>query len=174
MRDDGEADGADTPPLDVAYRAHWRDLCGYVRRNFGPGPPDPEDVAQQAFLKLSGVSGAVENVGAFLRRTARNLVIDHHRASLRFGAVARNVSILEEGRDDFSAEDVLSSREELDAMNGVIAMLPPKERVALLMHRVDGLSFADIARELRISHSGARLLVSRAFERCARALEARQ
>jgi RNA polymerase sigma-70 factor (ECF subfamily) len=165
-----EHGGGKSGPLDQLYRSHWRDLCRYVLRNFGAGPPDPEDIAQQAFVRLAGVEGEVGNAGSFLRKTARNLVIDHYRASVRTTNIIADVAILSADRDELSAEDVLSSKEELEVLNGVIAMLPAKERVALLMHRIDGASFTEIATHLGVSHSGARLLVSRAFERCAAAM----
>ena len=171
--DEAAEPGAGAPPLGDAYRAHWAGLVGYVLRNFGAGPPDPEDIAQQAFVRLSGVSAAVDNIGSFLRKTARNLVIDHYRGAQRTVNILKTVSILEENYTDHSPEDVLLSKEELNALNGVIATLPAKERVALLMHRIDGASFVEIADHLGVSHSGARLLVARAFERCAAAMEAR-
>lgn len=167
-----EEQGADgTLSFGELYRQHWTNLCHYVRRNFGGGPPDPEDVAQQAFERLSGSTTVVEKVEPFLRRTARNLVIDHHRASLRTSNVMAEISILDGKYADISPEDVLSSKEELLILNSAIAKLPAKERVALLMHRIDGASFTEIADHLGVSHSGARLLVSRAFERCAGAME---
>jgi RNA polymerase sigma factor (sigma-70 family) len=158
---------AGTHALGDTYRSHWADLCRYVLRSFGPGPPEPEDIAQGAFIRLSGVTSVVENVGSFLRKTARNLVIDHYRGSLRTSLVHRDVTILDGENADYSPEDVLASKEHLLLLNAAINNLKPKERVALLMHRIDGASFADIAVHLGVSHSGARLLVSRAFERCA-------
>ena len=166
-----EREAGDGSSFGELYRRHWTSLCQYVRRNFGSGPPDPEDVAQQAFERLSGSSSLVDNVGPFLRRTARNLVIDHHRAFLRTNAVMTEISILDGKYADLSPEDVLSSKEELLILNSAIANLPSKERVALLMHRIDGANFTEIAAHLGVSHSGARLLVSRAFERCAGAME---
>lgn len=166
-----EREAGDGTSFGELYRQHWTNLCKYVRRNFGSGPPDPEDVAQQAFERLSGSPSVVENVGPFLRRTARNLVIDHHRSSLRTHNVMAEISILDGKYADHSPEDVLSSKEELSILNNAIAKLPAKERVALLMHRVDGASFTEIAAYFGVSHSGARLLVSRAFERCAAAME---
>ena len=38
--------------IDRLYRDHWVALVGSLRRTFGDGPPDPDDIAQQAFQKL--------------------------------------------------------------------------------------------------------------------------
>ena len=166
-----EREAGDGSSFGELYRRHWTSLCQYVRRNFGSGPPDPEDVAQQAFERLSGSSSVVDNVGPFLRRTARNLVIDHHRAFLRTNAVMTEISILDGKYADLSPEDVLSSKEELLILNSAIANLPSKERVALLMNRIDGANFTEIAAH----RSKARDTSSRAPEcetpRCAGAME---
>jgi len=166
-----EREAGDGASFGELYRRHWTSLCHYVRRNFGAGPPDPEDVAQQAFERLSGSTSVVENVGPFLRRTARNLVIDHHRAALRTHGVMAEISILDGKYAEHSPEDVLSSKEELLILNNAIAKLPARERVALLMHRVDGASFTGIGGHPGVSHSGAGLLGSRGFEGGAGAME---
>ena len=70
--------------LSDLYLVHWKGLCGYVRAQFGPGPPEPEDVAQSAFIRFAAADAAhIENPRAFLYATARNLVIDHHRHAQR-------------------------------------------------------------------------------------------
>lgn len=169
----GETEKRGGLPLDALYREHFTELSRYVLRNFGGGPPDPEDIAQQAFIKMSAFGATIDNIRSFLRRTARNLVIDHHRATVRASRLLADMSIADGSTADFSPEDVLSSKQELAAVNGAIATLPPKERVAFLMHRVDGSSFADIAAYLGVSQSGARHLVKSAMERCLYALEKR-
>lgn len=150
------------------YRSHWRDLCRFVRRNFGPGPPEPEDVAQIAFLKLASSTGSVElaDPGAYLRRAARNVVIDSHRHASRTAAVTGSLRVLGEGSRDFSAEDVILSKEALVRLDRVIASLTPKQRVALLLQRVDGLSNVEIAKRMGISESYVRALVDAAHEQC--------
>jgi RNA polymerase sigma factor (sigma-70 family) len=154
--------------LDALYRTHQRDLCAYVRRKFGAGPPEPEEVAQAAFARFAALDDrdAIPNPKAYLMLTARNLVIDAHRREATAAAAARNIRVIEENNHDLSAEDVLSSREELERLAGIISQLKPKQRIAFLMHRIDGLSYAEIARQMRISEAGARLLVNRALEIC--------
>jgi RNA polymerase sigma-70 factor (ECF subfamily) len=170
---DEDARAAGPCALDTLYRREWRALCHYVRRNFGQGPPDPEDVAQVAFEKLASLSDRepVANPSGFLRRAARNVVFDDYRHKVRTTVFNTNVRIFESGTSDFSPEDVISSRRELDRLGQVIAELKPKQRVAFMMHRVDGLSNTEIARRMGISESYARALVDAAHRRCAAALK---
>lgn len=154
--------------LERLYRDFGDSLVSYIRYQFGAGPPEPEDVVHEAFARLARTqdSTPVAQPKAFLRVTARNIAIDARRGSARTGAVMKSVAILEENNREIDALDVLSSRQELERLAAVIETLKPKERTALLMHRIDGLSFAEISRQLGISPSGVRLLVKNALAKC--------
>jgi len=154
--------------LEKLYRDYGGSLVSYVRYQFGSGPPDPEDVVQEAFARLarSNDRAHVAEPRAFLKITARNIAIDARRSSVRGDAAMKSVAIIKENDREIDAMDVLASRDELQRLAVIIDSLKPKERVALLMHRIDGLTFAEIARELRISPSGARLLVKNALATC--------
>ncbi|MEM7077581.1 MAG: sigma factor, partial [Pseudomonadota bacterium] len=67
----------DDDPLTVAYKDYAKELADGIRSAFGSGPPDPEDVAQEAFHKLyeRGDIDSIRNLRAFLWRTARNIVL---------------------------------------------------------------------------------------------------
>ncbi len=158
--------------IETHYRAHAVALTRYLRARFGAGPPEPEEAVQAAFAGFAGLADpeSVRNPGAYLRRMAVNYIFEWHRRGTRTVRVHRDVQVLEAGNADLSPEDILSSKEELGRLNDIIAQLKPKQRIALLLHRVDGLSFVEIAREMGISQSGARLLVDTAFARCAEAM----
>lgn len=168
VTDDGRGDSA----LAAVYRRYWHGLCRHVRATFGPGPPEPEDVAQAAFAKLAAIDDLerIANPGAFLYRAARNIAIDGQRRNGRTRRIEQSLEILGAENSELSPEDVLASREELDRLNDVIASLKPKYRVALMLRRIDGLNYVEIAREMGISEAGARLLVRTALERCAAAM----
>ncbi|MGE5502303.1 MAG: sigma factor-like helix-turn-helix DNA-binding protein, partial [Ignavibacteriales bacterium] len=53
--------------------------------------------------------------------------------------------------------------DELARLEATLAQLRPRQRTALLMHRLDGLSFAEIGRRMGVSPSGARKLVEQGF-----------
>ena len=160
----GEADALAAGPLAALYRRHWAELCAYARRTFGLGPPDPEDIAQAAFARFAALpaNAEVANPRAFLFRTAHNIGVDAHRTRARGAAAALDPQLHADGRD-FSPEDVLVSREELARLEAAIAALKPRQRTALLLHRLDELSFAEIGRRMGVSPSGARKLVEQGF-----------
>lgn len=170
---DRSSDGRSDDVLTDVYRQHWHALCRHVRTTFGAGPPEPEDVAQAAFAKLAAIEdlSGIANPGAFLRRTAHNIAIDGRRRNGRTRRVEDNLKIFEAENEDLSPEDVLVSKEELERLNEVIINLKPKQRVALMLHRMDGLTFVEIAREMGVSASGARLLVNTALVLCVAAIK---
>ncbi len=154
--------------LEGIYREHQASLCAYVRRRFGPGPPEPEDIAQEAFARFADREDlrAIPNPKAFLMLTARNLAIDAHRKIVRGNMAMRSATILAENSHDCDASDVLSSKEELARLAAVVDGLKPKQRAAFLLHRVDGLSYVAIGERLGLSPSGARALVETALALC--------
>jgi RNA polymerase sigma-70 factor (ECF subfamily) len=154
------------------YAEDWRDLCAFLRARFGPGPPDPEDVAQQAFLTLGErpAERAHESPRGFVFRVAINLVLDAKRRQGRSArALAGSVAVLEpESAPD--VERTLIARQELDLLKQVVAGMPPRHRLYLAANRFDGLSFAEIARQNGVSESLVRKTINEAVAACHRAL----
>jgi RNA polymerase sigma factor (sigma-70 family) len=154
------------------YAEDWRDLCAFLRARFGPGPPDPEDVAQQAFLTLGErpAERAHDSPRGFVFRVAINLVLDAKRRQGRSArALAGSITALEpEPAPD--VERTLIARQELDLLKRVVADMPPRHRLYLAANRFEGLSFAEIARQNGVSESLVRKTINEAVAACHRAL----
>jgi RNA polymerase sigma factor (sigma-70 family) len=155
------------PEVGELYRRHWKEICVYLRRRFGAGPPEPEDIAQAAFLRLSG-RGETEDLAnprAFLYRVAHNLAIEEHRREVaRRRAEADDET--DAGTDDFDPERVSIGRERRRLLETAFATLEPRTRQILIMSRQDGLSSAEIARRLRLSPTQVKRLIGEAVARC--------
>jgi len=162
---DPQPDAPSAPRVAALYRRHWSELLAYARRTFGAGPPEPEDIVQATFARFAALPANTEvaNPRAFLFRTAHNIGVDARRSQIRAGVAAFDPQISPNDGRDFSPEDVLVSRDELARLEAAIATLRPRQRTALLMHRLDGLSFAEIGRRMGVSPSGARKLVEQGF-----------
>lgn len=157
------------------YQQYWGELCGFLRKKFGAGPPDPEDIAQSAFLKVAAVPDdkPIENPRAFLFRTASNLVVDHHRSPKNWVASEddeKNSTIFEDSGDVSSPESVLMTKQELTIVERVIMTLPERDRAFLLMNRLDGLTYTEIAKQANMSRSGVQKIIMQSLEKCADAL----
>jgi RNA polymerase sigma-70 factor (ECF subfamily) len=156
------------------YRRHWAELVRFVARSFGPGPPEPEDVAQAAFAQYGALekTESVGNPRAFLYRSARNFAVDQKRrmnVRARFAASA-DAAHLYESADELDAERVLGAKERLRILDRAVRGLEPRARQALVLHRIHDLSYAEIARQTGMSQTQVKRLVALALLACERAL----
>lgn len=154
--------------LDRLYREHAPVLAAKLRQTFGDGPPDPDDLTQLAFQKLieRGDTSDISSLKGFLWATARNLLFNDRRNSgtrSRYDFEIEHLFFPNRGADA-TPESVLGAREELRAINDAFGRMPEKRRLAFIMHRIDGLPVAEVARRLRIARSPARRHILRAME----------
>jgi RNA polymerase sigma-70 factor (ECF subfamily) len=171
----GADDVRGEPVLERLYCRHRKELHDYARRLVGSQPPEPEDVVQATFAQFAALPAPAEvaNPRAFLFRIAHNVVIDARRRMSREVRGLDAEALLRRDGADFSPEDVLLPRDELARLEQALAGLKPKQRAALLMHRIDELSFAEIGRRMGLSPSGARKLVEQGFAACMAAMARR-
>ena len=159
---EGALAAAAPSPENMSFTAFYAEasdeLINGLKKRFGAGPPEPEDVAQEAFRRIFEHPrfAHVKNKRAFLWRTAMNLASSELRkinVRERRKSDIRDVFFSEEG-DISTPESVLSIREQLDAIRKLVADMPERRRRVFMMRRVEGLKKAQIARMLGISHSG--------------------
>lgn len=161
----------DHPAYGAIYAKEWRDVHAFLRARFGPGPPDPEDIAQQAFFKLGEVAAdkTLQSPRAFVFRIAINLMLDARRQILRNKTALDGTGLLEdEEAPDLERE--LIAKQQVSLLQKVVAGLPERHRLYLTANRIDGLSFADIARRYGVSESLVRKTVEEAAAVCQRAV----
>ncbi|EGD58097.1 ECF subfamily RNA polymerase sigma-24 factor [Novosphingobium nitrogenifigens DSM 19370] len=158
--------------VDMLYRRYGTAIRQYLERRFGKGPPDPEDAVQAAFERFARLGNPREilDPGAFLRRSARNFVIDYHRAQKVRNAHTRSQENLETDTDDLTAERVLSAREPLAIIDQTIRNMDERRRSVLIMNRIQGMNCAEIARALGCSPTLVKMRLAEAVALCQRAL----
>ena len=159
------------------YRRHLSELTRYIARTFGAGPPDPEDVVQEAFAQFAALENSARGSGIlapFLDRSAHNLVVDHHRRHLVRNRFAREQTpaATVESSDDRDAERVLSARQRLSIVEGAIRDMEARRRTVFVLNRIHELSYAEISRRLRMPETTVKRLVAAAIVECERSLRA--
>ena len=137
------------------YAENAGELTGYLRKAFGDGPPDPEDISQEAFRKLAEQKdlSVIDNLRAFLWRTARNLTLDYKRqiaVRSKFDFEVEHL-LFAVGGPAFSPENVLGVKEQLQIIEAVLLKMPARRRKAFYWHRVEGQNFSEVGRRLGIS-----------------------
>lgn len=141
--------------LEALYQERADAVTTALRREFGDGPPDPEDITHQAFHKLieRGRWDDIENLPGFFWRTARNLLLTCRRnvaARRKHDAHVEQVFFAPQGRDK-SPESVISVREQLRIVERTLRDMPPRRRDAFLMHRVEGLTLTETGKRLGVT-----------------------
>ncbi|BCA53923.1 putative RNA polymerase sigma factor FecI [Nitrospira sp. KM1] len=135
------------------------------------------DLVQEAFTRILGIAGK-ENViypRSLLYRTAINLAIDHLR-SRKTPTCSLSEPVTEDAALNVASliptpDRELSAKQQLQQVQAVIDQLPPRCRHAFLLHRVEGYSYVQIARELGISKSAVEKLITRALKQCWNSLD---
>lgn len=111
---------------------------------------ETEDVLQEVFedfLEAYDLGEAIESLGAWLARVARNKIIDRFRkkgseSSHQEDLLATAEEELEQTTEEEFDRAIL--REELAE---AIALLPPEQRDVFVMHELEGKTFETIASE---------------------------
>lgn len=134
-----------------------------------------EDVVQTAFAKMLEIDvSEVEDPRAYLVRLTRNLAVDELRRQNRNRISSVSDEKLERlGVDDApTPEETLIQSERLAHMSGAFMALPRKERLAVVMFKLKGLSHEEIGRRLGIPRHSVPRYLSRALAKCAEAMQA--
>lgn len=159
-----------SPALADLYRRHWAELCRYVGHRFGAGPPEPEDVTQAAFAQFAALAnpGEIENPRAFLFRTAHNIAIHQLRRQSTSKRFARDTLVATS--DEMDGHRVLEGKERFQIIEATIRAMDEKRRHMLILNRIHGLSYAEIARRTGVSQTHVKRLIAEAVVKCHAAL----
>ena len=135
------------------------------------GTADVEDLLQELYLKVQGAEGkAVDNPSAYLYRLASNLMLDRLRSIKR--TVARDTEWRRtthalvgafDVADAPDAEAAIIARQRLERLTQALTSLSDATQRAFRLHKFEGLSHAQTAARMGISHSAVEKHVSLAL-----------
>jgi RNA polymerase sigma-70 factor (ECF subfamily) len=131
-----------------------------------------EDLVQSAFAKMLEVDlSKVEDPRAYLARLTQNLAVDEVRRQSRAGMATIGDDQLERMGSEtvLTPEQMLIEGERFGFMTGAVLALPERERLALLLFKLKGLSHEEIGRRLGVSRHSVPRLLSRALAKIAAA-----
>jgi RNA polymerase sigma-70 factor (ECF subfamily) len=132
-----------------------------------------EELAQEVFLRVYRSRATYEPTAKFttwLFRIATHLALN----SLRDGRHERLQERLDDDTSDLpvrqisdrrpSVEQRMVYQAKLEEVRKAIALLPQKQRAAVLMHKYEEMEYSQIARVLSCSESAVKSLLFRAYE----------
>ncbi len=126
------------------------ELCAYIQKTFGSGPPEPEDVVQSTFSRFAELENPenIDHPRALLYTMARNLVLDQKRRQQTAHRFIEDM-MQERGEklEQIGPERVLLARRGLQEQTEAINSLPLKQRQILVLSRQYGYTYAEIAEQ---------------------------
>lgn len=154
------------------YRAESPKLIRIFSRQAGCAD-DAHDLVHDVFFRLARLAGQgplLERPQAYLRRVASNLLKDRAKTAARRSA-ALHVVADEETLPGLDQHKLLESRDMLKRLEAAIMRLRPKTREIFVAHRVDGLTYAEIAERTGLSVKGVEKQMSKALAQLDRLLD---
>lgn len=153
--------------IDNLFRNHWLDVCRLLHKSYGSGPPEPEDVAQEAFSRFAQMNNPeqIHDPKAYIIKIAINITlksIGHLCKAREF--ITQHVQMDEDHIDPFCPERILQSEQRIAALQKATELLSDKQREILMRARIKGQTYteistdtgwslADICRQLNIAMS---------------------
>ena len=168
-------DGSETPLVSELYKHYWSELCAYLTARYGSGPPEPADVAQQAFTQFVALEdrARIKNPRAYIYAAARNYVVDQHRANQRKSAYQPQFEYCEnlDGVDELSPEKVLSEKQRFEIFTQALDKMPAQRRRMILLQRFEGLTCEEIGKRFGMQGATVQKQIRRALIDCSIAIE---
>lgn len=157
------------------YRGFYADILHYLRKRTD-NASDAADMTQDVFTQWLGYrdQAKVEQPRAFLFQMARNLLRDHWRRQKVRNAVLEEPSDVEVHVSTAQSNEPLAraqQQQHLERLGAVLEELSPRRREALMLHRFEGLSQAQIAERMGISVSMVEKHIAFALLHCKQRLQ---
>ncbi|MEI2416403.1 sigma-70 family RNA polymerase sigma factor [Orrella sp. JC864] len=154
-------------PLQILYEDNHDWLCQWLRRRLGCSH-EAADLAHDTFLRVlrrADATASLREPRAFLTTIARGLLNDHwRRRSLEQAWLQALASLPQEVAA--SPETLLSMRQALQELDGLLAGLAPKAREVFVLSQLEGLGYAQIAARTGLSERTVKRYMAQGFALC--------
>jgi RNA polymerase sigma-70 factor (ECF subfamily) len=162
----------DAGSFELLLAKYRRPVVGYLDRMV-QNRAVAEELAQEAFLRVYRARGSYQPAAKFttwLFRIATHLALNslrdtrHQRKETSMEGAGPEGQPLQLADGRASREEQLVAEARLDAVRRAVADLPEKQRAAVLLHKYEGMDYAQIADALGCSVSAVKSLLFRAYE----------
>ena len=151
---------------------YYEELLGFLVRAVHD-PHEAQDLAQQTFervLQHQRAGHPVDDLRALLYEVARNLVVDRHRRLQVRQHDSDEVLLDRPAPTAGEPDEVYAGRQRLHLLMAAIESLPPRCRLAFMLHKIEGLSQAEVAAQMEISLNMVERHIMLAVAACRKAL----
>lgn len=139
-----------TPSPAEVVRLHGPAVLSRLRRMFGVHA-DIDDTFQQVMLEvvrgLPGFAGRSE-LSTWIHRITLNVAYQRMRRSYRSAGLVPLDTVSEPASGDDGAQELLERAEAARLLHACLELLPPKKRVAVVLHDLEGLTLQAIGDQI--------------------------
>jgi RNA polymerase sigma-70 factor (ECF subfamily) len=145
--------------------AQFRRFTALLRRQ-GRSRHDAEDLVQEAFLRMAvycETGKEIRSADAFLMRTIQNLAInaaEHERVRANVPQPVEELDLADLGP---APDELLAAEQGLHRIQRALAGVSPRTKEVFFMHRLHGLSYAQIADHFDLSISAVEKHIAKAM-----------
>ena len=169
--DDRLISDVETLCLETLYRDHSPRLLRSISRRIS-SREEALDLVHEIFLRIARIGASrplkLDRPEAYLSRMATNLLRDQARTAARQQS-DRHVTVDEQSLPGADQQKHLEARDMLRRMEAAMLKLRPITREIFMAHRLDGLSYAEIADRTGLSVKGVEKHMSKAIAQITRA-----
>lgn len=137
----------------LLFKENYHNLYRFFLARLGSGE-EAEDAAQETFTRMMvrhNSTLALRSPRSYLFRTARNLLTDLLRTRNTRSKYMTTADIEEQASSVKTPEEAADLRERQKLAQKALAGLPPRCREVFLLHRLEKLTYRQIAEKLDIS-----------------------
>jgi len=171
---DENCDSDGFPPQALVERMFRVESAGMLRyfRRRGRSDADAQDLVQETFLSLARAQFSGDPL-PYLRRIARNMLISAARRDNRWSKLMSAAPFDERNAAPIPPQQHLAieARDVKQQIQRAIDQLPEKTRTIYLLHRREGLSYAQIALKMELSVKSVEYHISSALKYLVRELD---
>ena len=164
---------ADDDPFEAVVGSHHAEIRRYLLR-ITARVSDADDLSQETFLRAFRAHRSLPpgaNVRAWLFAIATNLCRNHFRAQTRRRRAYAAAALDRSETDPGWPEGEAVAGETRARIEGVVAGLPIKQRLAFIMRKLHDLDYTTIGGSLDCSEESARAHVFQALRKIRRGLD---
>jgi len=162
----------DDAAFDHLVEKFRRPLVGFLYR-MARSHAVAEELAQEVFLRVyrsRDTYRATAKFTTWMYRIATNLAVNHardtrgQRGEISLDEPSEGGVAFEVADGEPTAEQALLQRERRRAIRSQVEALPERQRLAVVMHKYQGLDYRQIAQVLKLSEPATKSLLFRAYE----------
>ncbi|OAN66728.1 RNA polymerase sigma factor [Sphingomonas sp. TDK1] len=152
---------SNSSPLVAAFLARRAALQRYFARRVGDA--EAEEIVQEIFVRIAGLPEPeeVRTPAGYLYRLGNNLMLDRLRQNraraARDHAWRDSHHVIapsgEDVSDTVAADEALIARDQVRRMEAALAELPEGVQRSFRLHKLEGLSHAEVAERMGVSRS---------------------